>query len=468
MKNKAKVFVIDDDALIVSMIARALKGEGHEVLSESTVFSDIVRRIKDSSPDIVLLDISLAGRSGIEILEEVKGERISSEVIMLTSDDRVETAVKCMKLGAVDYLTKPFNLDELKIIIRNLLEKKKLRHEVSYLRKVYSELFDKEIIGGSAATLELNAKAARIARARVPSILITGESGTGKELVARCIHGIMHGECSNGCAPFVAVNCTALPEHLLESELFGHEKGAFTDAKSEKKGLFELADGGTVLLDEIGDMRPSLQSKLLRVLEERTLRRIGGREEIPVEVTVIATTNRDLSRAVDAGDFRLDLLYRLNTFSLSVPPLREKREDIPALARHFLGHFAKQYNNRTVEAFSPEAEQLLCAYDWPGNVRELRNVIERIVVLESSELIQPQHLPLEIAHLPAGAGRTSSPYRILLPDTGLSLEEVERELFQQAMEKAKGNRTLAAKLLQVSYDTLRYHIKKFRLDEHFA
>ena len=463
MRNRAKVFVIDDDALIAAMIARALKGEGHEVLTESLSFSDIVRRIKDCSPDIVLLDISLSGRSGIEILEEIKEERISSEVIMLTSDERVETAVKCMKLGAVDYLTKPFNLDELKIIIRNLLEKKLLRHEVSYLRKVYSELFDKEIIGESVITRELKEKVGRIARARVPSILITGESGTGKELVARCIHRVMHGGCSNGCAPFVAVNCTALPEHLLESELFGHERGAFTDAKSEKKGLFELADGGTVLLDEIGDMRPNLQSKLLRVLEERTLRRIGGRDEIPVEVTVIATTNRNLMQAVETGDFRLDLLYRLNTFSLTVPPLREKREDIPALARHFLGHFTRQYNNRPVKGFSREAEDLLCSYDWPGNIRELRNVIERIVVLESSELIQPLHLPGEIAHLPGSRSRTSD-YRFPLPDSGLSLEEVERELFQQALEKAKGNRTLAARLLQVSYDTLRYHVKKFGLD----
>jgi DNA-binding NtrC family response regulator len=463
MKDKAKVFIIDDDELIISSLSKLLKNEGYTVQVENETFQQIAAQVESLSPDLVLLDIKLPGRNGIDILEELKGRNIQTPVIMLTSDDSAETAVKCMKLGAADYLTKPFNIDEVRIVIGRIIEKEKIKHEVKYLRKFYSEFFDKEIIAESPVFRDLKIKLEKIARAHVPNILITGESGTGKELVARSIHRIMHEEGIIGQRPFIAVNCTALPEHLLESELFGFEKGAFTDAKTEKKGILELADEGTILLDEVGDMKTNLQSKLLRVLEDRTIRRVGGNKEIPIDVTVIATTNRNLEDAVEKGEFRVDLFYRLNIFSLHIPPLRERREDIPALAKYFLASFTESYKNKAIRGISPDTQRILDSYAWPGNVRELRNVIERIVVLENSEMIKPWHLPKEISSLTSGPEPTSK-HKFILPDTGLSLEELEKDLIAQALEKARHNKVLAAKFLHMSYDSLRYQIKKFGLD----
>ncbi|HUO78213.1 MAG TPA: sigma-54 dependent transcriptional regulator [Thermodesulfovibrionales bacterium] len=462
--KKGKVFLVDDDELIVSMLSRALRGEGYEVNSETVTFTAVVDKIAAWLPDVVLLDLKLPSITGLDILEKIKTNQIDTQVVMLTSDDHVETAIKCMKLGAADYLTKPFNIDEVKIVVNNIVEKRSLKSEVSYLRRFYSEAFRKDIIGESPAMAELKQKAEKVARSNVSTVLITGESGTGKELVARYIHSIMYDESGKGFAPFIAINCTALPETLLESELFGYEKGAFTDAKAEKKGIFELAHGGTILLDEIGDMKLSLQGKLLRVLEERTIRRIGGQKEIPIEVTVIATTNRNLSEAVDRGEFRMDLFYRLNIFALSLPPLRERKEDIPLLAQHYLTHFTSQYKNKVIKGFSPRVEQVMYSYRWPGNVREMKNVIERIVVLETSELIMPEHLPREML----GQAVLPPPHasaRFVLPEAGISLDELERDLITQALERAKSNKTVAAKLLNITYDSLRYQIKKFGLEE---
>jgi len=462
--KKGKVFLVDDDELIVSMLSRALRGEGYEVNSETLTFTAVVDKIAAWLPDVVLLDLKLPSITGLEILEKVKTNQIDTQVVMLTSDDHVETAIKCMKLGAADYLTKPFNIDEVKIVVNNIVEKKSLKSEVSYLRKFYSEAFRKDIIGESPAMAELKHKAEKIALSNVSTVLIMGESGTGKELVARYIHSIMYEESKKGFAPFIAINCTALPETLLESELFGYEKGAFTDAKAEKKGIFELAHGGTILLDEIGDMKLSLQGKLLRVLEERTIRRIGGQKEIPIEVTVIATTNRNLSEAVEKGEFRMDLFYRLNIFALSLPPLRERKEDIPLLAQYYLTHFTSQYKNKVIKGFSPEVEQVMYSYRWPGNVREMKNVIERIVVLETSEMVKPEHLPREMLGqaMPAPSPTAA---RFVLPEAGVSLDELEKDLITQALERAKNNKTVAAKLLNISYDSLRYQIKKFGLEE---
>ena len=463
MKDPAKIYVVDDDKLITSMLAKVLRNEGFEVEEETEAFDQVTPKIESWSPDVVLLDILLPGRNGTEILEELNRRNNQTPVIMLTSDDSAETAVKCMKLGAVDYLTKPFNLEEVKIVIQKTIEKESLKHEVKYLRKVYSELFEREMIGESKGLRDLKSKMEKIARARVPSILITGESGTGKELVARCIHRIMNESGGSGSIPFVAVNCTALPENLLETELFGYDKGAFTDARSDKRGIFELAHGGTILLDEIGDMKPNMQSKLLRVLEERTIRRIGGHKEIPVELTVIATTSRDLSEMIQKGEFRLDLFYRLNTFSLFIPPLRQRIEDTPGLARYFLAHFAAKYKNKTVRDISPETERALFSYHWPGNVRELKNVMERIVVLESNERIMPWHLPPEIAS-PTLRDEAAPKYPFTLPESGFSLEELEKDLIRQALEMTQYNKSLAAKRLNISYDSLRYQIKKFGLE----
>jgi DNA-binding NtrC family response regulator len=462
MTCKGKIFIADDDSLIVQMLSRALKSEGYDVQGETAKFKGLANTIESWLPDVVLLDIKLPEADGIKILEEMKGRRIASQVVMLTSDDNVDVAVKCIKLGAEDYLTKPFNIEKVKIVVGNAVEKVKLKSEVGYLRGVYSELFDRDIIGESPPIKRLKTEVEMLGASRVSSVLITGESGTGKELFARRLHRLTK-ETGDRCLPFIAVNCCALPDTLLESELFGHEKGAFTDAKAESKGMFELSTGGTILLDEIGDMKPDIQSKLLRALEERTIRRIGGHEEIPIDVLVIATTNKDIAEDAEKGRFRRDLFYRLNTFSLRIPPLREHKEDIPLLSRYFLKLFAQRYKKKSEHNLSPEAENLLCSYFWPGNVRELKNIVEKIVVLENSEVIMPEHLPKEIfAKSAAPVAQTEK--KFILPEEGISIDAFEKDLILQALERAKNNKMLASKLLNMTYDSLRYQIKKFNID----
>jgi DNA-binding NtrC family response regulator len=461
VKPKNRIYILDDEDLVVTMLGRALRGEGYEVLGDTSP-QDAAERIRAFSPDVALLDIKLPGRSGIDILGEVVASGIGTQVVMLSSDDTAGTAVQAMKLGAKDYLTKPFDLEKVKIVIRGLIERMDLRNEIEYLRRISEEVTRREIIGKSGTIMNLRSRCEKLARANIPTLLITGESGTGKEMFARHIHDLIREAPTDRIAPFVGINCAALPEPLVESELFGHERGAFTDAKAEKKGVFEMAIGGAILLDEIGEMKPSLQAKLLRVLEERSVRRIGGKHDIPVDATVFATTNRNLGEAVERGDFRVDLYHRLNAFSLHIPPLRERKEDIPLLIRHFLSYYGERYKKISMREVSPRAEKLLMEYLWPGNVRELRNVVERIVVLESGDAILPEHLPPEISSRREPAQRTGS--RITIPDKGLSLEELERDLIVQALEKTGGNKTAAAKLLNISYDSLRYQVKRLGLE----
>ena len=461
MKSLGRIYLVDDDELILSMLSRTLEREGYDVGTDSGR-KDLVEKIAAWHPDVVLLDINLPGQNGMETLQILKNDSADIEVIMLTADDTAETAVKAMKIGAWDYLTKPFNMDEVKIVIGNAIQNIKLKKELEYLRKISASFFEHEFIGVSKAKTELKEKMERMAKAHVSSILITGESGVGKEIVARNIHTMMHGTAVSSSVPFIAVNCSALPDTLLESELFGYEKGAFTDARKIKKGLVEVATGGTLLLDELGEMKLSLQSKLLRVLEERVVRRIGGQEEIPVDVTVIATTNRDLSAAVERGEFRMDLYYRLNAFSLNVPPLRERREDIPILTKHFLASFAKEYS-KSIEGLSAEAEGLMTAYKSPGNVRELKNAVQGMVVLHETRVIRPEHLPLEVA-APESRNERGRQDKFVLPEAGFSLDEFEKDLILQALEMAEHNKTKAAKLLKISYDSFRYQLKKFGLE----
>ncbi|HTP52173.1 MAG TPA: sigma-54 dependent transcriptional regulator [Anaeromyxobacteraceae bacterium] len=465
MKIKGRILLLDDDDLIVSMLARSLKREGYEVQAETDP-EGILAKIRSFAPHVVLLDLKLPGASGMDILREIVDEGVDAQVVMLTSDDSAESAVKAMKVGAKDYLTKPFDLEEVKLVVASLLEQGSLKQEVGYLRKISSDLNHRDLIGTSEAVRRVKESAEKLAKAGVLSVLITGENGTGKEMVARYVHDLMHRGDGGSCAPFIGINCAALPEELIESELFGHEKGAFTDAKVEKKGIFELAAGGTVLLDEIGEMKWNLQAKLLRALEEWKVRRVGGRHDIPIEATVFATTNRNLEEAVKNGEFRIDLYYRLATFCLAVPPLRERREDIIPIAQHFLSFFAAKYGRAGPSGFSQEAREFLLAYDWPGNVRELRNTVERFVVLESGPTVLPDHLPKEIlqrkeplapAAPAAGAGFT-------LPEGGLSLEDLESTLILQALAKTGRNKAQAAKLLGITYDSFRYQVKKLGLD----
>jgi DNA-binding NtrC family response regulator len=369
-----------------------------------------------------------------------------------------------MRNGAADYLNKPFNVEEVKIVLDKLLANTRLRNEVEYLKKSTSATLGRTFIGESAIILKLLDNAFKMAEAGVQSILISGKSGTGKEVLARNIHFWRFGDRHDyERVPYIAINCTALPENLIEGELFGHVKGAFTDAKGDKKGVFELADGGTLLLDEIGDMKPELQGKLLRVLEERTVRRVGGRVDLPIDVNIIAATNRDLKKAVSDGHFREDLYYRLTSFALNLPPLSERKDDVIILTEHFLQSFAAKYSKKSVETITKDAKDLLKAYDWPGNVRELRNVIERCVVMEDIETFSATHLPLDIGGTKQLSTERRKRLQLILPEEGISLENVEKEFIMLALERTNNNMTKAAKLLQVSYDTLRYHTKKYDL-----
>jgi DNA-binding NtrC family response regulator len=465
MKTGGRIFLVDDDELIVTMIARSLKKAGYETQVQTSA-RDIFSKILAWQPDLILLDIHLdENRNGLDVLTEIKREKLVTPVVMLTSDDSAESAIKAMKLGAADYLTKPFNIEEVHIVVANILGTSRLKDEVDYLRKTGLACVDSQIIGESPVMKDILRKVAMFAKARTGSLLITGESGTGKEVLARYFHALYHEEQGNAAeyTPFIAINCTALPENLIENELFGHTRGSFTDAKTDKKGVFEMADGGTLLLDEFGDMLLGMQSKFLRVLETRKVRRLGGKIDLAFDAAVIAATNKDLKKAVAAGEFREDLFYRLNTFAVHLPPLRERAEDIIPLARYFLNFFARKYLKKSLNAFSPEAEKAIVTSRWPGNIRELRNVIERCVVLENEDCITMAHLPVELTGSKPMEERRKA-LQIILPERGIPLDEVEKDLVRQALVRANYNKTKAAKLLHITYDTLRYQVKKYDLE----
>ena len=464
MTKKGRVLLVDDDELIISMLSRALLKDGYETYLLHSA-SEAVERIVDWQPDALVLDIDLGeGGSGLDILEALRAQDCDFPIVMLTADDSAESAIRALKAGADDYLNKPFNIEEVKIVIGNMLSHSRIKNELGYLKKKQQADFNKKFIGASEPVQKVLSNARKMAEAGVPSILITGKSGTGKEVLARNIHQWRFATEKNyDTIPFIAINCTALPENLIEGELFGHVKGAFTDAKSDQKGVFELADGGTLLLDEIGDMRQDLQSKLLRVLEERTVRRVGGKIDLPIHVNIIACTNRNLKKMVDEGLFREDLYYRLSSFTLSLPSLKERTGDIETLARHFLQSFAQLYGKRNIRDFSADALELLNHYHWPGNVRELRNLIERCVVLEDVEILTAAHLPLELSGREGFGTERRKKLHLVMPDDGIALQQVEKELMRLALEKADSNMTQAAKLLQVSYDTFRYQAKKYDL-----
>jgi len=452
--RKHKILVVDDEQLIRWSLEQNLKKQGYEV-STAASGEEALKIVREDVPDLMLLDIQLPGMNGIEVLEKVKemGEEII--VIMVTALGVLETAVKAMRIGAYDYINKPFNLDELAIVIRKALETGELKREVAHLRSEQSRNYGIDnIIGESRHMKNVLTMVEKIARSDASTVLIQGESGTGKELIAKAIHY----ESSRAEKPFMAINCAAVPETLLESELLGHERGAFTDAKMQKKGLFEMADGGTIFLDEIGDMEPGMQAKLLRVLEDRTFRRVGGTKDIQIDVRIVSATNKDLLEAIEEKTFRNDLYYRIQVIPIFLPPLRERRDDILPLARHFIEHFNREFG-KNVTGLSKMAEKFLVEYSWPGNIRELKNVLERAIILENEETLLLEHLPQEMVAKTGSPG--AGPFSFRIPPEGIDIEDVERELIRQSLEITEGNQSKAAKKLNLGIDAFRYRMKKF-------
>ena len=452
--NKYRVLVVDDEHLIRWSLEQSLKKQGYLVTTASSG-EEAITFIQKESPDLVLLDIQLPGMDGIETLERIKDVDKHISVIMITALGVLETAVKAMQLGAYDYINKPFNLDELSVVMRKALETQSLKKEVEHLRTEKKRTQGaSKIVAESSHMTNVMDMVAKIAKSDAATVLVYGESGTGKELVARALHY----DSNRSEQPFMAINCAAVPETLLESELMGHEKGAFTDAKNQKKGLFEMANGGTVFLDEIGDMPLGTQAKLLRVLEERSFRRIGGTKDIHVDIRIVAATNKELLKAIEDGEFRKDLYYRIQVIPIYLPPLRERPDDIMPLANYFVQHFNTEFGKK-VKGFSRNAEKYLMGYDWPGNIRELRNVIERASILESGDLLKLELLPSETANQEDSAMCGS----FQLPAEGIDIEVVEKQLIQQALTLSNGNQSQAARKLHLGIDAFRYRMKKFGL-----
>jgi DNA-binding NtrC family response regulator len=452
MPPQATVLVVDDEALVRWSLNERLTEDGLRVVEAGTG-REALERAADGV-DLVLLDYKLPDSDGLSILAQLKTRDRDVPVILLTAHSSVELAVAAMKAGAYHYANKPFNLDEVSLLVENALETTRLRREVRSLRASESAPYAVDrIVGTSANAAELKALIRKVASSRASTVLLTGESGTGKDLAAKVIHY----NSDRSARPFMNITCSALPEALLESELFGHERGAFTDARQQKIGLLETAEGGTVFLDEIGEMVPALQAKLLRFLEERAFRRVGGSADIHVEVRVIAATNRDLEEAVKEGKFREDLYYRLNVMRIELPPLRDRRADIPALTAYFIDTFNSEFR-KNVKGLTQAAEQLLARYTWPGNIRELRNAVERAMLLVESDRLDEIDFPLLSSRRQVEAG-------FELPADGVDLETLERDLVKQALRRTGGNQTKAAALLGLNRDQIRYRIEKFGLEK---
>jgi DNA-binding NtrC family response regulator len=450
------VLVVDDEKLIRWSLKERLQSAGYHVL-EAGDGAEALRQL-DEEPELVLLDYRLPDTDGLELLKRIKEITPETPVILVTAVSSVKSAVEAMREGAYHYVNKPVDLDEMLILVAKALETRALKREVATLRKTTSAPYGfDQIIGTSPAMAQVRTLLAKIAASPATTVLLTGESGTGKDLAAKAIHYAS----DRAQGPFQNITCSALAETLLESELFGHEKGAFTDAKTQKKGLFEQADRGTVFLDEIGEMAPQLQAKLLRFLESKTFKRVGGTQDITVDVRLIAATNRKLEEAVAAGQFRGDLYYRLRVLPVELPPLRERRGDLPLLAAHYIAIFNREFK-KNVRGISKEALRQLELLPWPGNVRELKNAVERAMLLaEGSELL-PGDFLLGVSGTDAAASVFA------LPAGGVDLEELERDLVRQALQRTGRNQTQAARLLGLNRDQIRYRIEKFGLEAEKA
>jgi two-component system response regulator AtoC len=467
-----KILVVDDEKLIRWSLEKHLTAKGYLVVSAETG-EEGIRLFELNHPEVVFVDNKLPGMQGLEVIMKLKSLDDETAIVFMTAYGSIETAVNAMKAGAAEYINKPFSFEEIDVILESIKAKIKISKEIQLLRRQQKDIvtFD-HIIGDTPLFRQIIQLAKKISRTKTTTILLLGESGTGKDMFAHAIHN----ESTRNEKPFVTINCSSLPESLLESELFGHEKGAFTDARQLKKGLFEIAEGGTVFLDEIGEINQATQIKLLGVLENRVVRRLGGTVNIPVDIRIIAATNRDLKKAVDEKSFREDLYYRLKVFQITLPALRERMEDIPILADYFIRHYNQQFQ-KNITNIGDTVRLLLMKYHWPGNIRELRNVIERAVILESMSFLQPESLPGEIVSLsesrtgrtlspddiPVSVERNHLPFELNIPSEGISLYEIEKQIIVQALEITGYNQTKTSALLGISRDTLRYKMKKYDL-----
>jgi DNA-binding NtrC family response regulator len=456
-----RILIVDDEKLIRWSLRKNLAGAGYEVL-EAKDGQQALEVLEDEGADLMLLDIRMPKKSGLEVLTHMVEHHPEIPVVLMTAFSSVEGAVDAMKCGAFDYLMKPFNHDEVLLVVRKALHATRLQRELALLQHERQIEFGTEnFVGKSEKIQEVCRLVNKIAASTATTVLVLGESGTGKDLAAKAVHY----SSDRATQPFVNITCSALPEPLLESELMGHEKGAFTGARERKRGLFEVADGGTVFLDEIGDMGVGLQAKLLRILEEKSFRRVGGTNDLQVDVRIVAATNRNLEQAVREGAFREDLYYRLMVIPVEIPPLRERLEDIPLLITHFIDRFNIEFRKKT-HGLTSDAMDCCQQYGWPGNVRELRNVVERAMILENKEFLELEDLPHALREAfesfdVSESGRGVATATFELPDAGFGLRAMEEQMVRQALEKTDGNQSRAAELLDISRDSLRYKMRKF-------
>ncbi|MFH1218063.1 MAG: sigma-54 dependent transcriptional regulator [Pseudomonadota bacterium] len=465
-----RILVVDDEKLVCWSLSQMLTGAGF-LVETAMSGAEARKKFHDFIPEMVLLDVRLPDANGVELLGEFKALEEDVVVIMITAYADADSAVNALKLGADDYIGKPFDVDNIRHIVEKAFEKRQLRTEVDFFRREIRKKYDYDnLIGNSPKMIEVFKMIKVCAETDAKIVLVLGESGTGKQLVARAIH--YHS--ARAESPFIEINCAAIPENLLENELFGHERGAYTDASANYKGIFEAATGGTVFLDEIGDMPLQMQAKILKVIDSKKFRRLGGSKDRDADVRIIAATNQDLPGMVKDGNFRGDLFFRLNVMSIPLAPLRERIDDIPSLANYFIGRLNEEYG-RAVDGITPEALACLQRYDWPGNVREMRNAMERAMMLEPGTVITHEFFNQQIKECVQskpdggkaislnGAPTVSENGYIKLPPGGVSIEEVEKTLIEQALARYNGNQTKAANCLRMSRDTLRYRIKKFGL-----